>query len=286
MYERTALITVFTLLLFGCASLPLPGDKEPIQAAEACAPEARTKLAIDGHLYTTYSIAGITGYDMQRQLTLSYYSQYPDIDPDYDAVNTTVRYLFVPWYWPWHETINGTLHSLHAGNQSQIDQRRAAIKSALANSIQDPDLDWLSGLLIHAYGDAYAHTCGEYDSGREKAYGPWFGHGLQTFFGEDPDEIKNPTTEPKYLAYVDELYHTLRTRPDNDQSNEDLEWFKTNVREMSCEPGTCPIFHQLPNSDPAASESQVAAFAQCMNRTARRLKPSEVEYATGLVKAD
>ena len=286
MYGRHALIVITSLGLFGCASMPPPGDKEPLRAAEACAPVAGIKFMEDGHLYTTYSIAGIAGYDIQRQLTLSYYSQYPDIDPDYDAVSATVRYLPVPWYWSWHDKINGILHSLHGGNQSEIDQRRAAIKRALANSLKDPNLDWLSGLLIHAYGDAYAHTCGEYGSGHEKAFGPWFGHGLQTFLGKDPDGIKNPTTEAKYLAYVDELYRTLRTQPDDAQPNDDLERFKANVRMISCEPGKCPIIHQLPNPDPAASESPVVAFAQCMNRSARRLKPSEIDYATSRVKKD
>jgi hypothetical protein len=257
-----------------------------MRAAEKCANEPSIQLLEDGHLYTTYSIAKIAGYTDQRLLTLTYYSQYPDVDEEYDAAKGSVRYFFVPWYWAWHNKINGILHSLHGGDQSTIDQRRTAIKTALATSIKDPDQDWLSGLLIHAYGDAYVHTRGEYGSGHEKAYGVWFGHAWENMIGSTPDGIKNSVTEPKYLAYVNELYHTLSVQSVPSLPNlRLLEEFKEKVKQMSCGPGECPILQAVPNSDSAANMDRIANFADCMKK-ARRLKPSEVEVAMSRIKRD
>ena len=284
-----ALFSVFFLMLSGCSQIPaiqLLGNKEPMDAAKACADEASTKLLEDGHKYTTYGISDIAGYDKQRKLTLTYFSQYPDLDPDYDAIMASVRYFFVPWYWGWHSKINGILHSLHDGDQSAIDKRRGAIKNALLISLKDKNQDWLSGLLIHAYGDAYAHTSGKYRSGQEDAYGPWWGHTWDYITRNNPDGIKNPVTEPKYLAYVNELYHVLRSDQPPDQSNAALETFKREVKEMRCTPGECPILQAVPDRNPEASIGEVKQFGDCMIKDARALKRSEVEDAISRIKGD
>lgn len=282
-----ALFSAFALMISGCSHIVpihLQGRKEPMKAAEACVSQASIKLEEDGHKYTTYRITDIAGYNKTRKLTLSYFSQYPDLDPDYDAINATVRYFFVPWYWGWHNKINGILHSLHDGDQAEIDQRRIAIKNALLNSLKDPSQDWLSGLLIHAYGDAYVHTSGKYRSGQEDAYGPWWGHAWDYVAGNNPDGIKNPVTEPKYLAYVDELYHVLRSDEPPDQSNTALETFKREVKEMQCSPGECPILQAVSDRNPESSIGEVKQFGDCMMRDARALKPSEVEDAISRIK--
>ena len=272
-----------------------------MKAAEECAKGKHVKSEEDGHEFTTYGVSEIANYARKRQLVLTYFSQYPDIDPDYDATTSFFRFLFAPWYWEWHDKITDILHSLHGGDQQAIDQRRAVIKRALQRSLQDQNEDWLSGLLIHAYGDAYAHTKGPHKSGQEEAYGPWIGHGLRTLgywitlgvwrgdafqivFVDDPDRIKNPVTEPKYLAYVDELYYTLRSDQDRTRSNSQLDQFKEEVRAMTCESGRCPVLQAVPNLDPATAVKEVEAFAVCMLTKARRLTSSEVEQAMSLIK--
>ncbi len=91
-------------------------------------------------------------------MVISYYSQYPDIDSDYAAVPVSLKYLLLPWRWKWRNDITGTLHSLHGGNHQDIIKRRIKIQKTLHETLHDPTLDWLSGLIIHAYADSFSHT--------------------------------------------------------------------------------------------------------------------------------
>ena len=73
-----------------------------------------------------------------------------------------------------------------------------------------------AGLLIHALGDSYAHTSGQFKATDEVAYGPLVGH---LFAGHHPDEIAQQDVFPKYQEYVWDLFNALRTteRPDGEE---------------------------------------------------------------------
>ena len=86
MHTYYVLFGVIILLLSGCTSLPGPGKAEPMKAAEECAKGKHVKSEEDGHEFTTYGVSEIANYARKRQLVLTYFSQYPDIDPDYDEI--------------------------------------------------------------------------------------------------------------------------------------------------------------------------------------------------------
>ncbi len=62
--------------------------------------------------------------------------------------------------------------------------------------------DWEKGVVIHALGDAWAHTKGS--GADEQAYGFPLGH---LFDGHAPDTIS--TAPGKYVAYIQNLYGAL-----------------------------------------------------------------------------
>jgi hypothetical protein len=266
--------------LAGCSTLPGPGNLDPMPAAKVCAAGLGVPFGPEGHLYTILSVADIAGYKPERQFALAYFSQYPDLDSDYEAVHVSIKYLLVPWRWTWRNDVTGVLHSLHGGNRDAVEKRREQIRRAIARSIADPDRDWLTGILMHAYGDAYAHTKGELGASDEAAYGVWTGHAIPSLFGDDPDDIKNPRTEPKYFAYIDDLYRTIRTEHASDDRFSE---FKTFIRNLKCENGRCPNFHELFANRPTGN-ARIDRFADCMNRSARRLTPAEIQLAMDTIK--
>lgn len=274
---------VMSSLLVSCATNPIVGEQEPLSAAEHCMkqlPSHQLELLPDGHLYTTLAIANIVGYNEPRQFLLSYYSQYPDIDTDYEAVPVALKYLLLPWKWEWRNGIIGVLHSQHGGCRSAIDKRRQNIRNALSQTLPDPQLDWLSGLLIHAYGDSYAHTKNAFDSEEERAYNVWIGHALPSLFGQNPDSIKTEIGEPKYLAYITALYSDLKLDINTDQA---FAYFKDFVDQLECDDGECPNFHALYNNHPVGN-ARIDEFIQCMNKTSRQLSKKEVRKAMNLIE--
>lgn len=276
---KYSLLVIFILSYFisGCSSNPVIGSKEPLEAAQFCTEQVPEPFLPDGHLYTTLSLTDIAEYDDLRKMTITYYSQYPDIDPDFEAVPVSFKYLFIPWKWDWRNDITGTLHSLHGGDRKAIDQRRENIQSALSQSLEDPNLDWLSGLIIHAYGDSYAHTKNEFNSENEKAYNVWIGHAIPTIFGSSPDDIKKENNEPKYLGYISSLYRTIKL---NDGHDERFIEFKNFVDKLDCEGGECPNFHALFTSN---EENRIDKFTSCMNENSRPLKVSEINLAMSMI---
>lgn len=272
------LASICSLGLTESINNPIVTNKEPLEAAQYCTNKVRTFLP-DGHLYTTLSIIDIADYDDSRKMTISYYSQYPDIDPDYEAVPVSFKYLPLPWKWEWRNDITGSLHSLHGGNKVAINQRRNNIKQSLLKTLKDPKLDWLSGLIIHAYGDSFAHTKNDFNSEEEQAYNVWIGHAISSIFGNSPDDIKQKENEPKYLAYISDLYMTVKT---NDNNDEKFNEFRSFVDNLECRGGVCPNFHALYTDSPK-DDSRIDQFTACMNKTARALKVSEVQQAMDLI---
>jgi hypothetical protein len=278
-------VIVLSTMLAGCAANKITGEQEPLSAAGICMeqlpppPDPHLEFLQDGHLYTTLSIADIAGYDEPRQLLLSYYSQYPDIDTDYEAVPVALKYILLPWKWQWRNDIVGELHAQHGEGRTAIDERRRNISQALSQTLPDPQLDWLSGLLIHAYADMYAHTKKAFNSEEERAYNVWIGHALPSLFGEDPDSIKTATGEPKYLGYITALYNDLKQGTGNDQRFNE---FKRFVDELECNEKKCPNFHALFNNHPAGNV-RIDTFITCMNTTSRQLTREEVQRAIDLI---
>jgi len=272
-----AVLSLFALA--ACTSMPGPGDREPMVAAQDCALREGGSYQQEGHLYTTLAVAKSAGYDRARQLTLAYYSQYPDMDKNYDAVYVAVVYLPVFWEWDWRNSITGVLHSLHGGSYTEIAARRKGIRAAIVKTVKDPQLDWLTGLLIHAYGDSFAHTHGEYLSKDEVAYGKWIGHAIPSLLGDNPDDISETKKRLKYEAYVVELYKTLRTDEADDHAFDE---FLSYVRDMKRPSDFRPNFSQVAFPE-GQSYASLVAFRQCLSEGARRLTTREIRRAIDLI---
>jgi len=274
-------------LQLACAANPITGSLEPQTAIKVCNEKTkqfvgdRNRFFADAHLYTTLAITNIEKFEQQRQLTLSYYTQYPDIDRNYLATPVAIKYLFVPWRYHWRNNITGKLHSLHGGDSQAIEKRRELLKSELIQTIKDPDKDWLSGLIIHALGDAFAHTKNHFRSSHERAYNPWFGHAFASLFGVEPDKIKaNDLNETKYLSYIREFYSTIK----QDDSNIKLfNSFKEFVDDLECRGNVCPNFHAEFNPEDRIN-TKIEFFRDCMNKTARSLNSNEVHELFDLIE--
>lgn len=226
----------------------------------------------NGHLYTTYKVAILAGLDVQNALVLAYFSQYPDIDSEFNAVNQIENTLLDPEH---RSLIMSKLHSLHGGNSAQIYTR----KNQLGSSIKDllaSEQYWKAGILIHSLGDAYAHTTGKLGDKDEKAYGPIFGHAKDSLLDllpgirRDPDDIDRKIVREKYVAYVLDLFDLLRT-PDANHS--ELNKFVSNISIENCISKVCPTFQVLAGSD----KDVLDRFIKCMNERMRSLAVSEVK---------
>lgn len=283
MQKVMLLVTLASLIfLSACSSNPIEGKRSPKDATEKCIAEIPppSPFLPDGHLYTTLSIAELAMFPDERQLVIAYFSQYPDLDPDYEAVPVSLKYLLLPNKWTWRNDISGKLHSLHGGRREEIDARRAAIRQAITGMLDDPAKDWQTGLLIHALGDTYAHTENKFNSENEKAYGVWIGHLIPSLFGRSPDKIKTPLNEPKFLGYITDLYQLLSK---NQNSNPRFQEFYRFVDDLECEGEQCPNFHALFNTKAHSEPARIDKFQGCMNSSMRQLTKSEVQSVMDLM---
>lgn len=164
----------------------------------------------DGHMYTTFLVASFADIPHAQAYLLTYYSQLPDMDCRFDATYVSIIDTFFPWRWAWRRDITEQLHSLHGGDNAQVQRRRHRLGELIRRQMLKGDDESVkeAGLLIHAFGDSYAHTKGNYNNGSEEAYGTIFGHGLA---GHHPDQIVHPDVFPKYEAYVRHLFEVLET---------------------------------------------------------------------------
>lgn len=288
----------FVVSCTGCTNLVV-GTHEPPEAMVKCAAEilnrspsealitlkavrslesaTATKYLKDGHLYTTLKVSLESGIPMDRALMLSYYTQYPDIDKNYEATPVAIKsFLWLP-AWSWRDVVTGKLHSLHGGERSVIDARRQELKDALNTSLQDETMDWYSGLLIHALGDAYAHTHGGYAASDEKAYGKVFGHALDSLFNKSPDEVCKSRNTAKYIGYLQALREAFGSPVSTTREEVD----------KSCAAGQFSAFGPRIDWDesvPTDKKSNDAEnFLKCMNKTVRPLNVDEVKLVAGAI---
>lgn len=153
---------------------------------------------IDGHLYTTFTVATQAGLPRDRALELAWGSQIPDANRRFTATSAA-------WDALWQgrsKSIMRTLHSLHGGGPAEVRKRRDDLDALIRDALRQKEPDWKVGLMIHAYGDSYAHTYVR--EGKEHAYGIPFGHAGD---GHAPDKIG--LFGQKYLSYVSRLFKAL-----------------------------------------------------------------------------
>jgi RHS repeat-associated protein len=158
----------------------------------------------DGHFYATYMGAVAAGYSRDNAFQLAFYSQLPDEVAFLSAFDTVGGHVHSRLYdEQWLKDVQQLLHSLHGGD---VAKRRGC----LANLLKDPSLAiWERGLLVHAFGDSYAHT---YQAGRahkDFAYRYPYGHASTGDGGHAPDIIAN---RPKlFQQYSRHLFDALNT---------------------------------------------------------------------------
>lgn len=187
-------------------------DLSPSIAIKLCSIESTKKMPTftdSGHLNTTYKIASIAGRSRDAK-ALAYFSQYPDEDKTFDAITNAVKTKIPLLSDDLSQAVVKKLHSLHGGNQDIILARRKSLEVAIKKNLESSNI-WKAGLLIHAYGDTFAHTDGKFGSKEEIAYGPVSGHLFHSIFKDDPDNILVGNARTKYIAFVDSLFNVLKT---------------------------------------------------------------------------
>jgi hypothetical protein len=162
----------------------------------------------DGHQFTTALIAIFAGLPDTNVYALTYYSQVPDLECRFNATFVCIWDTFIPWRWGWRSDITQALHSLHGGNNAEVQFRRLYLGELIRQKVRlgTPQSLMEAGLMIHSMGDSYSHTSGKYKSGNEEAFGPLYGH---LFKGHSPDEIAQPEVFPRYADYVNHLFNVL-----------------------------------------------------------------------------
>jgi hypothetical protein len=204
---------------------------------EALSGSGKVKALFDkeGHQLTTFIVATLAGLPENEVYTLTYYSQYPDLDMKYDAVCVGIKYLFACWNWDWRKGVMAGLHSLHGGDANKIKARRIhlanLIKGRLAQNQPEGYRD--AGLLIHSFGDSFAHTKGCYLCPEETAYCYFLGHALEI---ENPDQMAYAKVFPKYEAYVRLLYDVISSHT-KQPANPELDDFLLHLQQLVCTTG-------------------------------------------------
>jgi RHS repeat-associated protein len=169
-----------------------------------------------GHYYTTFIAAmtcGGTRSTAEAQ-NLAYYSQLPDQDRRFDAVDAGLSRMLSlglsDLFGGFDKDIQEWLHSLHGGGPEDIAKRRACLKKMLESGELDP---WEEGFVIHALGDAFAHVMTDQNGNPIKAFGGPLGHAFQ---GHGPDNIgEHPRN---YGEYLESLCAALGGTPEQTQS--------------------------------------------------------------------
>ncbi len=163
--------------------------------------EFSTLYLKDGHLYTTYIVARLAGFDKSRAYLLSYFSQLPDEEKEFTGV--CGAFSISPTH---RRQIMSTLHSLHGGSTEAVLKRQRTLQSLVANMIRDKTSeDWKIGIVLHSYADSFAHTYMK--EGRLVAYDRWVGH---LWHGHRPDTIA--FYPEKYKSYVAHLFDAINVK--------------------------------------------------------------------------
>ncbi len=156
----------------------------------------------EGHYYAPFILLKINGYSGNRSQKIAYYSQYPDQDPRYDAFAAGGRrvwdFLRAKPLDPFNALVQEFGHQL---NGADAQEMQCCIKNFLKKN-WDTLADWERGVLLHAFGDSYAHT-----SADGKLYVAPAGHTKDSLMGINPDD---PANYPeRFRAYLEGLNDVL-----------------------------------------------------------------------------
>jgi hypothetical protein len=158
---------------------------------------AGSKWGEAGHHYTTFIVARLAKIKLKRSYDLCWGSQVPDDNVWFSAVWAAGPTIFGSSY---HRRLMTTLHSLHGGDKAAVLRRQKDLQGLISRVNSDESLPaWQIGMMIHAFGDSFAHV---QDDGQ--AYGYPLGHTLD---GEGPDTIAKQ--KDHYRQFVKALYASL-----------------------------------------------------------------------------
>ncbi|MFC2996243.1 hypothetical protein ACFODO_13375 [Acinetobacter sichuanensis] len=192
----------------------------------------KLRYAQHGHLDTPYLIARFAGMQEIDALWLSFYSEYPDEKNDFSAVGQ-----FLKFGTEWRKFVYEKLHSLHGGDYEKIAKRRNQLKKAIKIAVAESDMR-KAGLLLHAFGDSFAHTKGAYNTHDETAYGSVIGHAFEGICFHDPDKAFKVSNRQKYIGFITQLFEILKTL------NADVDGFNNyvfQVENAKCTRDDCAI---------------------------------------------
>lgn len=249
------------------------GDLSPSESAKKCSYgslDPQPFFGPFGHSNTTYKVAEMARRFSGDFYTLSYFSQYPDEDKEYDAIVNSIKNKIPLLGNEFTGDVVKKLHSLHGGDHNFIQNRRKSLEYAIRTNLKNPNDAWKAGLLIHAYGDTFAHTKGKYGSEDEKAFGPAVGHLFHSIFVEDPDQVTKDKGKEKYLAYVDHLFDVLKS--DSADENSFLK-FKNKIKDTSCTNDNCLKFEVLETRN----IKNIDKFNRCMSTNMKPLTVEQVQ---------
>lgn len=274
-------------------------ELSPNEAINACLNNSSILFEEDGHFYTTYAIAKLAGQSDNNAFPLSYFSQYPDESP-YTATKNSIISLFklqpIVNKNGFEKQVVEKLHSLYGGKNKTIENRRKSLNTAIKFNLKNKDDYWKAGLLIHAYGDAFAHTTGDYNKDNEASYSYPIGHAFDSAFKTNPDKIV--TAKEKYIAYTKQLYSLLET------SNADKKAFSnfiSKINDKNCTTNECiqTIIKNAANGGISSKKAQqlnndilskgphlnrLERFSSCMSNHMRSLTQNEIQDVMDQIK--
>jgi hypothetical protein len=169
-------------------------------------------------------VAVVAGRKKSEARALAFYSQMPDEVEDFEALPEVLGSFSEKFgrsfasgaaglsgapgkeeqiRASWTSDITSILHSLHGGGPAEVIKRRQCLKQMLQSKTLKL---WEQGFIIHALGDAYAHTFLGKDE-KWHAFPSPMGHGAESARGRTPDSIGH--NYANYVDFVDALYEGL-----------------------------------------------------------------------------
>jgi len=246
---------------------------------------SNTRFESDGHQYTTYLVARMAGYNVSEAYVLSYYSQYPDLNLKYSATWVSIIHLLNPFTQKWRSDITGVLHSLHGGDNISVERRRKDLSNAVRGQLSISPLQYQqAGLIIHSFGDSFAHTKNAYKTPEEKAYGTFIGHALDL---HEPDQVARSDVFEKYSAYVTHLFHALNIQGNGNEKA--LMDYIENLRPLVCD-DDCST-REIKNMSKAIKSfgKNEGSFSddiyRCIKSNSPHLDKDEIQSAINTVKS-